>query len=606
MTLTIPASIAKLIKSIEETLAPIDELGLAGKLDEVVGDADNLTPEEKRGCIAEILGLRLQTMGADDRGPWDSYFGPMTVLEKKDGTKILLPDAANFDQEIIQHWIKRSEQTPHPTLKARYADLAWEMGRYWNRTHSNQTPIDISSALAQRATEAYLESVASEITESDYQAWRFIDRAIDLALVAKNQALQQRAKEAAFIFHRQQTALGKPTFWWKLDDLMWDRKGLSISYEDQREIIDSLQAALNQHSDINDKDEFNPHFALDAADRLVRRLKRNNPSEAIEAVRKAGVSFELMAQRASGLTAIAWLEDLLTRYRDQQMMVDAARVEAAIRSRATEAQQSMKRIEIPIQIPPDQIEKWLDQITNGTVDEALARIAIKLLTKKEKILALIKTTAADAPLSAHLPIGIMGPSGFTAAKIGSIEDDLSGRMLHQTADLIGMTAPWVHAAFDRIKSQHGLDADIVFQYLIRSPFIAAPTHGILREGTDAWFSADYVKSIHVLVPQVESGLREIMKSMGESVMKANKDSGGFDTISMGQVLRSSAFKARFDPTARLHLRALYTEPKGINLRNRLAHGLAGPELLGAGVANWVMHSLLLIASMVITREENEK
>lgn len=68
---------------------------------------------------------------------------------------------------------------------------------------------------------------------------------------------------------------------------------------------------------------------------------------------------------------------------------------------------------------------------------------------------------------------------------------------------------------------------------------------------------------------------------------------------MGSILHTESFRTRFDPTARLHLRALYTEAKGVNVRNKLAHGVLGENFLGRGVANWVIHSLLLIASMSV-------
>lgn len=52
---------------------------------------------------------------------------------------------------------------------------------------------------------------------------------------------------------------------------------------------------------------------------------------------------------------------------------------------------------------------------------------------------------------------------------------------------------------------------------------------------------------------------------------------------------------------RFRLRALYSDARSINLRKRLAHGLVHPGLLGMGVANWVLHSLLLVAAMRVTR-----
>ena len=81
--------------------------------------------------------------------------------------------------------------------------------------------------------------------------------------------------------------------------------------------------------------------------------------------------------------------------------------------------------------------------------------------------------------------------------------------------------------------------------------------------------------------------------MGESVLQPSKEAGGLESIGMGKVLSHKTFKDKFDATARHHLRALYTHPKGINLRNKIAHGIAGEELLGRGIANWVIHSLLV-------------
>ncbi len=71
MALTVPAPVAAHIASVESSLAPVDEIALAGKLERAVGDAKDLTTEERRGCMAEIMSLQLRTMPSDDRGPWD-------------------------------------------------------------------------------------------------------------------------------------------------------------------------------------------------------------------------------------------------------------------------------------------------------------------------------------------------------------------------------------------------------------------------------------------------------------------------------------------------------------------------------------------------------
>lgn len=103
-----------------------------------------------------------------------------------------------------------------------------------------------------------------------------------------------------------------------------------------------------------------------------------------------------------------------------------------------------------------------------------------------------------------------------------------------------------------------------------------------------------MKAVLVLVPQVEAGLREMLGSYDESPMRYNAQEGGFETLGMGAVLANPNFGAKAHPRFRLHMRALYTSPKGLNLRNRVAHGLAGSDAFGLGMANWVIHSLLAI------------
>ena len=71
---------------------------------------------------------------------------------------------------------------------------------------------------------------------------------------------------------------------------------------------------------------------------------------------------------------------------------------------------------------------------------------------------------------------------------------------------------------------------------------------------------------------------------------------------MGKVLHTESFRTKVDQTLWLHLRALYTDAKGLNLRNRIAHGLASPEALNRGAANWVIHSLLAIRTYAHLRK----
>jgi hypothetical protein len=89
--------------------------------------------------------------------------------------------------------------------------------------------------------------------------------------------------------------------------------------------------------------------------------------------------------------------------------------------------------------------------------------------------------------------------------------------------------------------------------------------------------------------------RDLLAALGAPVLTHDARTGGFKVVGMGAVLDHPAFRKGVPQDTRFHLKALYSDPRGINLRNHLAHGMAHIGMLGVGVANWVVHSLVLLS-----------
>lgn len=598
MVVNLLDSLTLKIAEVEADIGLLSARQFSVDLEALIPDVDALTDAERRECVAEIVGHRFTTTTPPDRGPWDCYFGPVSSGVDHSGNEVHVPDATQIEAEVIEYWKLRSEQTPHPILRARYADLAWEIGRIWNKGHPGETHIELPRELAQRAVVAYLDSVKlcdpAEPLKL-FQAWQFLDRAVNLAISIKDQVQIDRAKAAAFDFNRANRAAGHVFQWWLIDDLAFDRKGLTLTDAERAELLGWLQESLDICSDIADPQRFDPHQALQAADRIARwGAKARKPELGIAALRHAGGAFEAFAKQANAMTAIAWLEDLSARYRDNNLAEDASRVDAAIIARGDEARQSMKLVSTTINVTAEEMEAWLDELTADSPRQAVGRLAFHLISKPEDLRREIEEIAANAPLHAMISITLTDDSGFTVATIGSVKDDMPGRIVNAAANHIGASSTWLHQALARLKSRWGVDAEALVALLAQSPLFPPRSHGLLRAGLEAWELGDHVKAIHVLVPQVEAALREMLRAYGESPMRRSKHEGGFESIGMGSLLVNPVFKEKAHPAFRLHMRALYTSPKGMNLRNKIAHGLASSDAFGLGMANWVVHSLLAI------------
>ena len=443
MGLTVPKVLFNILAEADSSALPIDVMGLAGKLSTAIKEPKALTIEERRGAFAEIEALRFQRPHGTERRPWGIYWSDLSSGTTSTGAEFHSPDIADVDVEILAHWISRSEQAKHPVLRARFSDLAWEIGRYLKlqpKVDDAQAKapisIDIPFHLTHRAIDAYLETIETELYEDEYDAWQFLDRAIGLAISINDSIRIKKAKIALFAFYRLKAADGK-FMWGRFDHLTWEyAKALDLDTGEKQEIIDALERVLAISSDISRPQRFDPHDATAAADGLARRrAQTNEPGEARRAMQTAALAFEEVARIATRLTAIAWLEDLIPRYRNLGMTEDAVRIEQTIRRRAQEAQGEMKHIEIPFTIPKEELDAWTEQLSGNSLGEGLSRIAFACLIKESSTEKSLRSMSENAPLFALMPSAVMGSDGFTTAKVGSINDDMEGRAIQHAATL---------------------------------------------------------------------------------------------------------------------------------------------------------------------------
>lgn len=604
MPIAVPAAIAAHVAATEAAMAAFDIHAYCSALDALVPDPAALTTDERRGCFAEIQAHRFILTAEADRGPWGIGFGPVSTRRMADGSDLHGPDAKGVDREMIDFWAARSEATPHPALRARYADLSREMSILWNRSHPDER-VPLRRDLAQRAAQAYLDIVALGRDEGDAHAWIHLDRAAFLALWVNDKELATAVKAAIFTYGRTQRQAGTSR-WWDIDNLVVSQPKLDITLEENAELITWLNEALSAYSDIGDPERFDPHMALDAAEGLIRRHGDKGKELGLAALRKAGAAFEEMAAKAPALVAGAWLQSMSLRYRLAGLDDDATRVDLMILARARDASKRTmatppRRLPqpttAPAQVPHvdvDRDEFIIAGLTDKSGIDSIEQIARHLMAPEGHLRASEIASGENLGLAGLSPIDKADSDGFTTATIGPAGQDLEGRMVYFAAWYMSQRSPELDGAFKAAVAKWGVDAVAIIDFLGQCPLFLPRLRGLLAAGIEAWFAGDDMKAIHVLVPQVEAAVREMLIAAGASPMKRDDRDGGFQSMGMGAILVHDALIKAMDPTLRLHLRSLYTAPKGHNLRNELAHGLAMPSLFGRGLANWVVHSLLAI------------
>jgi len=258
MTLTIPASTRSILDAIDAARQPTVDYEVASQLSGLQ-NADDLTDLERKGAWAEASAF---TFLATEESPWGTHYGPGFIASKNDGTPYYAPDIVEIDEEIITHWEQRSEAAQHPVLRARYADVVWDL-----KKRAINKPAGVQ--YAHRAIDAYLDGITAQLyKEPLIVAVQASQRALHLAISINDKERVQRCKQAMLDLFDQGMQPGHTGVWAMLFDSLTENKKTGLTSEETDHLVKGLERMLTSCSTLGDE-HFNPWGAEAAARRLA-------------------------------------------------------------------------------------------------------------------------------------------------------------------------------------------------------------------------------------------------------------------------------------------------------------------------------------------------
>ncbi len=223
--------------------------------------------------------------------------------------------------------------------------------------------------------------------------------------------------------------------------------------------------------------------------------------------------------------------------------------------------------------------------------DRLERLAQFVLPPLEEIKKL--ASAKDGTLMSILPITIQR-DGYISKAITDPEERAKLELVHATINSLQFSSSLIRHALEKyaIPLSDFLSA-------IQSAEVTEGSKTILTHGLGEHFEADYISSCHVLVPQIESLIRQEAKRRG-------KTSIVYDTKNRAIVLQTLSYLAGNEEVTEIYgepfcnvLRAYYTDMNGNNLRNEIAHGFVDIETLNR--SNSIITVFLLVYMLSVTK-----
>jgi lysyl-tRNA synthetase class 1 len=594
----IPDWLEAVLSDFEKRTEPHTETQISTALRHASDDHQDMASEDLKVFQAEWTAFMLMERPKED-SVWGTYFAPMMILKQDDGGEFRSPDIKNLDAETVAHWEDRARSVADPVMKARYADLVWDL----KKAITNERP---SHHLAQAAADAYIESAEKHFYTSEIEGFQWLSRAFNLSLSLRETQRTPRVVEAIFRLYDKVVTPRLIGVWIIPFDLLYEKKGV-LTPEQETKVIADLETMLTKTTSGKPEDLI-PFGAQAAAERLAQYYRgKGSRDNVVRVIKTYGEAFERLSKDAGPMLATAWLQPVIERYEQEGLKSDAERLQLLHAEKGKDIRSDLKEFSTTVEISQKEIDEHVEKlIGGGKLHTSLVNVAVGFVPKAKDARKFLEQMRTEAPFFSLFSVGIIEKDGHTSAKIGSVAEDPDGRLHRQLAQTMGIYQPFLALTLDKLRERYAPTVDGILDFLCESPLFANSEKELLRIGLEAYQNGDFVKAVHILVPQVEHILRNFLGMLGVPTLKTVRNHPGIkDAKSMNDVLSDERVREVLKEDLWRYLAVLYTDKRGFNLRNDLAHGLLTLEAFNKPIADRVFHSLLALSLLRVKEQKPE-
>jgi hypothetical protein len=303
--------------------------------------------------------------------------------------------------------------------------------------------------------------------------------------------------------------------------------------------------------------------------------------------------WQLMRRRSSDPS---WLQQVYEVYRRFGLNADAESLLTKIRKLGPKANAQLVRTTSTSEIRTEDLRRFVDALIDGNADTAIRCIVVHFIPCRDEAEQQMRSLATQFPTQFLFTKKLQDHQGRPIATIRSIDDDLEGNIVHSIAQGMQFEAVFLRESIAGLVDKFKFTAEGLLDYLYRCPLFREDKRQLLARGLEAYLAHDTAVAIHLLIPQIEDALRNLIQEAGGAVMKPSR-SGGFHLRTLDELLRDECLKSVFGDDAQLYFRVLFTDQRGVNLRNDVCHGISPATYLGQGLADRVMHCVLIVAQV---------
>jgi hypothetical protein len=585
------------LNEFDESSKPVDYAMVSLTVDTKLRERQ--TPPDEVKAIFRMLAPLEFHIRPRGGSPWNCYFAPRhNGTDPADGDPDY-PNLADLDAVAVEAWAALADRLNNPALQARFADAVWELGKRLSPGCRDRY------RFAAKAAECYLEAAQEGRYGNPGMQLQPMARAVSLALSIRSEDLTRRSVEYSLDFAAavDPSQLG---LWMAPFDNILTLGRLPKEYEER--IVQQLESRFAESVRRRDL-----HSSTMAGQALAQyHYVRQSYGRAKEITLAYG---ELKLELTAAMTAfqaVHHISAVLEDYRRRGLREDADRVRLLLEQRGKGVPAEMKGAWIPIRIDSETVAAFTQKVLD--VEDpyvALFQAAYYTLPNVEQIRQLLADRADGFLIRQLIPTSITGANGLPVAVVNTYDDDELGNLVMETAHTMNFNSIFLLSSLDEWKKNFGLEGVQETPELYDSVLITKDRIPFFRDGLAAYEAGDYLKTIHVLIPQVENCLRRLLELLSLSPTKSSDEGDGtYQLKNMYDCLTEKGVREALEDRVWFFLKALYVDDRGLNLRNLMSHGIAEYEAFNQLNAALVVQSVVLLSivrpsAVTLAAEETE-
>lgn len=576
------AFLAVLKKIDEDPGAIVDQYSIKEQLQAAIPADATLSTEE----LAEIIAFTLvdQFKGSDE--DFGSYFKPPIAWVDNEGKRHTSPPLDAITADMLTYWEKRGSEVTHPFLMARYNGLVWDLSQFV----SGQAA---SPALRKKFIAVSLEIIEKRLYKDSLTGSFLLERTLEIVSKFNDKEFFAPIKKLVSELQQEFDAEGKVRYCVFAFDLFTAYKKLEASEEEIAERVVKMEGCLITLCTPNTDGKTDPWSAEEIAGRLANYyLKRGKKEDVKRVVLMVGGAYEPIFNGASNFQVAGWLQSIFKIYRHYQLNAEAEAISLRLQEVSAKSGAEMGVIEHSFDIPKEEVTKLVDYTFIGGEDEIYTKITGNFIPDKAHLKTSLLEFAKESPLQFMMGTQLQDRKGRAIANIGSLESDLEGQLVLRISEKFKLDGIFLHYVLEGGIKKEFLTSSSIASFLSKSAIIDKNRLPIFQRALESYFNGDYLVFIHLVIPQFEEAIRNMIELNGGNIQKF-KD-GVFNLRTFDDILRDPIVESVVGDDIQTYFRILFTDARGWNLRNEVCHGMVQYELFDKQTADRVLHAVLCL------------